>query len=273
MRDRTMWRYFIILLMSSQLFGELNHGRLSIIPEYDRNAVTILISGHKKEALDSFLLSLPADVDSVSLIQSKSQGELAFIPLPVITKGNVKWIETPTDKSDFAIMVLTKPFKSVGHRHFDYDLQFSSSIETMDIEVQEPMGATSFNLSGFDGEKIQDPHGQTTHQAQLTQVASGKIIPIRLEYENPQGKTTRNILQEMMTMSRKASANRPPSEPIKRHKLYTWEPLIAVGVLTLLIFIVMKMNQTAPTTSTSCKNCGTRLKPTDNFCSSCGEKN
>ena len=243
MRDKTMWRYFIILMVSTQLFGELNHGRLSIIPEYDRNAVTILISGHKKDASNSFLLSLPADVDSVSLIQSKAQGELAFISLPIITKGSINWVETPTDKSDFAIMVLTKPFKSAGHRHFDYDLQFSTTVETIDIEVQEPMGATSFNLSGFDGEKTQDPHGQTTHQALLTQVASGNIIPIRLEYENPQGKTTRDILQEMMSMSQQQQSKPiQPNQKVKRHQLYVWEPLMAVGVLTLLIILVMKIN-------------------------------
>lgn len=267
-----MWRIFFITLFIGQLFGNLKHGRLSIIPEYDRNAVTVLISGHKVEATQSMMISLPTDVDSVSLIQSEANGDLSFQALPIISENNQKWVKTPTDKSDFAIMILTVPFKGPGHRHFDYDIQFSSLVESIDIEVQEPMAATSFKLKGIQGDPIQDPHGQTTHQTQLSQLNPDSKISIQLEYENPQGKTTRELLQEMMNMSQNAPTNRQPPQEIKRHKLYVWEPLIAVGVLTVLVIIFMKMNQTTSQNSITCNNCGQRLKSSDNFCSTCGDK-
>jgi hypothetical protein len=58
------------------LKGDLSHGRMSIIPEYDQNNVTILFSGHRADDTPktAFLFTVPLDVDSVSLIKSNANG-------------------------------------------------------------------------------------------------------------------------------------------------------------------------------------------------------
>ena len=42
-----IFTYFLFLFGVMHLKGEMKHGRMSIIPEYDQNMVTILFSGHR----------------------------------------------------------------------------------------------------------------------------------------------------------------------------------------------------------------------------------
>jgi hypothetical protein len=257
------------------LRGDLSHGRMSIIPEYDQNNVTILFSGHRLDETQKmpFYFTVPLDVDSVSLIKTNTNGELDFVLIPTRLIKDLKWVEVSPDLNEFAFMINSTKFTEPGNRHFEYSLSFSEVIGEFNLEIQEPLPAENFEYSGFQGEKEQDAHGQTTHSIQWQNILENETKLISISYSNSRGLTTRSALAELMTLSQKEDLpNKQPINKIKRHKLYIWEPLIALAVVTLFIVIIMMVYQNGKTNSLTCHNCGQKRTRLDNFCSGCGEK-
>ena len=268
--------FIIFILGVVNLKGDLSHGRMSIIPEYDQNNVTILFSGHRAENTQktAFLFTVPLDVDSVSLIKSNSNGEIDFIPIPAQLIKDLKWVEVSPDLNEFAFMINSTKFPKPGNRHFEYYLSFSEMIGEFNFEIQEPLPAENFDYSGFQGEKKEDAHGQTTHSIQWKNILENETKLISISYSNSRGLTTRSALAELMTLSQQDAPpdEQPINKKIKRHKLYIWEPLVALLVVTLFIAIIMMVYQNGKTNSLTCHNCGQKRTRLDNFCSGCGEK-
>ena len=267
--------FILFILMVVHLRGDLSHGRMSIIPEYDQNNVTILFSGHRLDETQKmpFYFTVPLDVDSVSLIKTNTNGELDFVLIPTRLIKDLKWVEVSPDLNEFAFMINSTKFTEPGNRHFEYSLSFSEVIGEFNLEIQEPLPAENFEYSGFQGEKEQDAHGQTTHSIQWQNILENETKLISISYSNSRGLTTRSALAELMTLSQKEDLpNKQPINKIKRHKLYIWEPLIALAVVTLFIAIIMMVYQNGKTNSLTCHNCGQKRTRLDNFCSGCGEK-
>ena len=256
------------------LKGDLSHGRMSIIPEYDQNNVTILFSGHRADDTKktAFLFTVPLDVDSVSLIKSNANGELDFVLIPARLIKDLKWVEVAPDLNEFAFMINSTNFPKPGERYFQYELSFSEMIGEFNFEIQEPLPAENFEYSGFNGEKTQDAHGQTSHSIQWKNIVENETKLISISYSNSHGLTTRSALAELMTSLQKEGLPKQPIKKIKRHKIYNWEPLVALLVVTLFIAIIMIVYQNDKTNALTCLNCGQKRTRLDNFCSGCGEK-
>ena len=266
--------FILFILGVVNLKGDLSHGRMSIIPEYDQNNVTILFSGHRADDTQktAFFFTVPLDVDSVSLIKTNSNGELDFVLIPTLLIKDLKWVEVSPNLNEFAFMINSTEFPEPGNRQFEYSLSFSEVIGEFNLEIQEPLPAENFEYSGFQGEKAQDAHGQTTHSIQWQNILENETKLISISYSNSRGLTTRSALAELMTLSKKEDLPKQPINKIKRHKLYIWEPLIALAVVTLFIAIIMMVYQNGKTNSLTCHNCGQKRTRLDNFCSGCGEK-
>jgi hypothetical protein len=257
------------------LKADLSHGRMSIIPEYDQNNVTILFSGHRIDDTQRtvFLFTVPLDVDSVSLIKSNAAGELDFVLIPTRLIKDRKWVEVAPELNEFAFMVNSTNFAKPGERYFEYDLSFSENIGEFNFEIQEPIPAENFNYSGFQGEKTKDAHGQTNHSIQWKNILGNETKLISISYLNSRGLTTRSALAELMVLSQqKTDSNQQPiNMKIKRHRLYIWEPLLALLVVILFITFIIIIYQNGKTNSLNCHNCGQKRTRLDNFCSGCGE--
>lgn len=266
--------FILFILVVVHLRGDLSHGRMSIIPEYDQNNVTILFSGHRLDETQKipFFFTVPLDVDSVSLINTNTNGELDFVLIPTLLIKDLKWVEVSPNLNEFAFMINSTKFPEPGNRHFEYSLSFSEVIGEFNLEIQEPLPAENFEYSGFQGAKEQDAHGQTTHSIQWQNILENETKLISISYSNSRGLTTRSALAELMTLSKKEDLPKQPINKIKRHKLYIWEPLIALAVVTLFIAIIMMVYQNGKTNSLTCHNCGQKRTRLDNFCSGCGEK-
>ena len=266
--------YILSLIGVGLLYGGISHGRLSIIPEYDQNMVTILFSAHRSEedAQSSFLFSVPSDVDSVSQIETLPDGDLNFIRLPALEKDGMKWVEVPQKLIEFAFMINCSPFPIPGPRTFEYNLSFSQTVQNLNLEIQEPLAAEKFVYDGFVGKSSTDAHGQTTHAVELNSISAKSKRFFSFSYLNPRGLTTRSALAELMTLSQQEGRPVQPMKKIKRHKLYIWEPLAALGVVTLITAIIMMVFQNGKNNSLTCTHCGLKLNSGDKFCPGCGEK-
>jgi hypothetical protein len=266
--------FLIFIIGAVRLFGDLNHGRMSIIPEYDQNMVTILFSGHRESVTqnNTFLFTVPSDVDSVSQIKTNPKGELEFVLISTRFIKGLNWVEVPKGLDEFAFMINSTKFPEPGNRYFEYELSFSETVIELDFEIQEPLAAENFEYTGFKGESSQDAHGQTIHSIQWTNIPQNNVHMITFSYMNTRGLTTRSTLNELMKLSQPDVQVEIPPQKIKRHSLYIWEPMIALAVVSLFTMLVLNYYQNGKARNLNCLNCGNKLSELDKFCPECGEK-
>lgn len=251
--------------------GEITDGRLSILPEYDQNVVTILFTAKRgiENAKSSLYFSVPDDVDTVSEIETLPDNNINFNVVSTKNINGKKWVEISDDLIEFAYMIHSSPFPKPGQREFKYNLSFSQEVTNLNLEIQQPLAAEKFRYKGFDGQESRDSNGQISYSAKLENIPNGSNRFITISYVNPLGLTTRNVLKELMSLSQQKEIRQEPVKKIRRHKLYIWEPLFALGVLILITAIVM-MNTTVK--SLNCSNCEQKLNSNDKYCPKCGEK-
>ena len=268
MRLRLIYLFFILVKITN---GEITNGRLSIIPEYDQNLVTILFTAQRgiKDQKSPIYFSVPDDVDSVSKIETLPNNQINFYVIPTKTIDGKTWVEISPDLVEFAYLINSSPFLKPGPREFEYNLSFSQQVTNLNLEIQKPLAAEKFRYIGFDGQKSSDSNGQTTYFVELDNIPTGSSRLIKISYENPLGITTRDALQELMSISEQKKLPQNPVKQIRRHKLYIWEPLFALGVLSVIIAIVI-MNSSVQ--SLNCSNCEQKLNSNDKYCPKCGEK-
>lgn len=270
-----IFKYFICIISICVIKADLSHGRLSIIPEYDQNRVTILFSGHRTDQFNQelFLFSVPHDVDSVSLISTKSDGRLEFITELTMEKNGLKWVKVSKDMIEFAYMINSSKYENSGERNFEYEISFSEKVQSLNLEIQQPLSAENFSYTGFNGETSDDAHGQINHTVKLESIDAFQKRLISFSYLNRRGLTTRGVLADLMNLSQQKESIDVPRKKIKRHKLYSWEPIIALGIVTLFIALILFKNRNHQLRHHNhCSQCGQQLNLADKFCAECGEK-
>tara|TARA_B100001996_G_C18624207_1_gene579056 strand:+ start:218 stop:1024 length:807 start_codon:yes stop_codon:yes gene_type:complete len=266
-------KYSTILIIWFSLFGNLSgsweQGRLSIIPEYDQNHITILFSAVRSSTFleDEIRFSVPDNVDSVAYIKKRDDGKLEFILYPTYKDSGLNWAKIRLEAREFAFMINTQKFNNFGNRDFNYEISFSHPITDLFLEIQEPLAATNFSYSGFTGKKNIDENGISTYSTNLVDILPNENIMVALSYNNIRGETTQNILSELTLKSEEES-----SIKINRHKLYIWEPIITIGVISLFTIFIMIFIENNSLKLDYCSNCSQRIKDKSNYCPKCGEK-
>ena len=265
-------RPLYLLFLLSCLFG-MDNGRLSIIPEYDYNGVTILFSGQRDSTNIGKLLSVtvPANTDSVFRIITSDNKNIIFKPINLISRNGHDWIDIPPQIGRYSFIIKTRSFVGLDRRNFNYNMIFSFFIRNLFLEIQQPLGSHNFVHSESDATVESDQHGIRSYTIKLDQIPANEPHSIWIEYDNPRGITSLELLSEMMSMSPKDEKEFEPVKNIIRYKLYIWEPLIALVVVTIIITIIMVLLK-EKIKEKACLNCAVLLKETHKFCPSCGKK-
>ena len=112
--------FFIFSLIKGE---EINNVRMSIVPEYEQNLTTILLSIERInfDEENDFSLTLPYDVDSVFIIEKTNDGKLVF---KNISYDKTKNETTVLPKREIALMIKTKKYAQASRRYFNYNLSF-----------------------------------------------------------------------------------------------------------------------------------------------------
>ena len=262
--------YLLILL--SYLYG-MNSGRMSIIPEYDYNGVTILISGQRDSTNKGKLLSVtvPATTDSVLRIFTDNNNEIYFEPQNIVVRNGHRWIDFPPEIDRYSFMIKTRSFSGSGRRNFNYDLIFSFPVSNLLLEIQQPLGSKNFSHSESEATVESDQHGMRSYTVKLSQIPANEPREIWIKYDNSRGITSLALLAEMMSTVPQVEKEVEPKNSIIRHKLYILEPLIALAVVTIIIAAILILLKEKLMTKT-CLNCSQRIAAKDKFCPNCGNK-
>jgi hypothetical protein len=264
----------IIFFLINFLKSEEYYVRVSIIPEYEQNLVTVLMSYDRLNNVNSDVLSftVPNKTDSVYIINRGMKNQLGFNSVNYYNMNGYKWVDISNIEKENAYMIITNKYEVKGRRQFNYQLLFSEQIKQIDIELQEPLVAENFNYTGFKGEKLTNNKGQNSYKKTLFDFPKNQSLNLFFEYINNSGNTTKTELNKSSISSDnnkpKFSKNR---QKINRYSLYTFETLLALFIITaLIVLIILILNNRG--SILKCTKCGHNIIVNDLFCSKCGEK-
>lgn len=275
MKKSIYYLFGLILLPYFIQAKGLEYARVSIVPEYEMNNFVLFISGSTDSlGMDGPLqFTIPAETDSLMQIIFKGENDVDITKYPFEKRNNKGWVQLDAIKGQFAFMAVTSHIHAPGKRDYSYPMEFNQPIHTLTLEIQEPPMATQFHSSEIDAEIENDPHGQKIHRINIHKYVPNTTKTIHVSYVNERGITTKEMLQEMMGNPSSGTQNieAPFREPIKRHSLYLWQPIVIVLSLGFIIGFLF-INQKNINESLKCPSCNNPISRDDSFCSHCGEK-
>ena len=268
--------FFLILmfLLVNILQSTENYVRISIVPEYEQNLTTVLISVNRSNLDEDkeLFFTLPDDVDSVYLINRNKNNQLSFTSIEYIIKNGLKIVTIMPNKKEAAYMILTNRYQTIGKRNFNYRLFFSEKINELELELNEPIMAENFSYTGFLGEKFIEKDKQKSIKKRYLELLKNKIVHISFEYINKKGTTTKAEIDEILRSDNSKDFNFDKNKKIvKRYNLYVWETFFALFLICIFILVILFI-QNNSLKIYRCLECGFKVKNSDLFCSKCGEK-
>tara|TARA_S200000501_G_scaffold98676_1_gene92078 strand:- start:97260 stop:98018 length:759 start_codon:yes stop_codon:yes gene_type:complete len=243
-------KYTIIQVVLLSLSSAIDYVRIAIIPEYDNPWVTTLISGRNfsDPITNKIQMTIPNKPDTVFSINVSKDGNLEFNDERYFYINGIPTVITKNNISEFAYMINGEGYTEPGDRKFLYQISFSEEIKQLELEIQEPLGGENFSYSGFFGKEDEDSQGIVSHKTILRNVPADLKREISLSYQNNTGLNTNQILGKKIIDKEKFDNEIITNKKkIIRHKLYTWEPILALIVITIIAYFTLRMKRVSDT--------------------------
>ena len=283
-----MKQYLIILSFVGVLSAQnssFNSFDVVIYPEYYFEGIMAEVDADVKE--NKFPLTLrmniPTSSDSVFFVSGASSNDTNVKTLSILKEGKSSYIEVNVEESRFRLFIFYDLMKNKDERSGLFELKLNHSIDDAHLIIQEPLVAENFTFSEKDFESFQDQHSLNFRRIHLNNYKANTSKRISFGYRNPTGNISINLLQTRL--SNDESINSAPQmsssiNPPVRHKLPIWQPLLILGVVSVLVgwmFSVQLKNEKAGVETTRksgkfCTYCGNPVQSKNKFCANCGGK-
>ena len=252
---------------------------VNIYPEYYYEGVMVEMEAIivSEEESVSISITLPSEADSVFLIRGIPGPDSEVIPLVIEADEPFKTVEFGISDSQFRLFVFYNPFKSGHERSLLWPVGSNLKMKGVHLAIQVPVMAEDFVISKDVSSEERDQHGILFKKIHLGNIPANKVETIEASYFNSSGRTTMENLRTQLEQPQ-AQSSQPLIEhdKPKRHTLLLWEPLVILGVLSIIIGIMYYTSNknigTPKGYKNVCSSCGSRLKDNGKFCSNCGEK-
>ena len=272
----SLFSFFVILNGQVSPFKSYD---VVIYPEYYFSGVMAEIEGEilpDNLPLDLQFLA-PSNTDSVFYVGGNSENP-TIETLKVFNKGSKKYINKELNESRFRIFVFYGIDKKGTNRSSGFEFEVNHSIDDAHIVVQQPLVAENFIFSDDPSENFTDQHGINFKRIHLNNYKKNSIKTVTFSYDNPSQDISINSLQKDLSTAPSQSPQ-ASSKPI-RHKLPLWQPLVVLGVVSVVVSSSFYFNSkregsediTKPSKGKFCTKCGEKIKKDDKFCSNCGER-
>ena len=263
----------LILTAQESPFEELD---FAIFPEYDRPGVLILMDGKLRQDVLPITLEflIPDEADTVGA--TFSEGDEELFEVAVVERVDGKWavIDIPKGNKILRTGFYYDPFTDSVERNIEYLIELNQPLEHFHIQVQKPLTAESFRNDDPTAEKTGDPsHGFTNYTILVNGLAVGEQKRISFSYQNPSGKLSMEVLQQMMAAEPSSSSGDDSSlqtsvnehDESFKHTMPTWQPLLILSTVALIVGVVY-----ATQNKRLCPTCKTPNSGRSKFCSYCG---
>jgi hypothetical protein len=272
---------------------------VSIWPEYDQPSVFVNYEGELAENV-----ALPATVNMVlpkgfqvnSACEIDANGQHTVVNHTENT-GDNPGVSYPTGKKNTHIEFYFNPIEGAGKRDLSYKFVAPGAVDSLVIDVQQPLRANGFAVTPAAKQTLSDKQGFKYHRFEYSNVTAGQTITFNMSYEKADAKPSVEPQQATSGSTATASAGGEYALPLV---------LLGLGFVGLAAFFFMRPRgrsqrrvayaasggqaprrkgavvspraanaPVAPAvTQTSagfCTKCGTRLRAGAAFCSSCGQ--
>ncbi len=282
--------------------------RLSIWPEYDDPRVLIMLRGEMapRQAFPaSITLPIPKGAEIIGAGMISEQNELLLHPHQVLPGDTQDSLQLNLPVPRFFVEFYYNPFTTSGiEKRFVYPTPTTYPIEVFEVDIQQPLKATSFALDPSPMERLTDNQGFTYHQFIYRDVREGQSPTFTISYtktvptpsvpkpqptpqptekERPRADHTLVSLGILAgaillfagwawlvrgSQRRPRSATAPSSQPVSMS-----DTLLAVLQEDTQTHITANASPTPQQTRVInfCAHCGRKLVPDDRFCSGCGK--
>jgi hypothetical protein len=275
----------------------LDQLQIEIWPEYDRQAVLVIyrgvVSGDVSSGPIALSLRIPTRVGEPNAVAVQEGAQLFEVPYERLQAG--EWatirfsINTPTFQLEYYDPELGLADRA---RKLEYIWPADVAISDLQIIVQQPAGASGFELSlPFSPARL-GADGLSYHQAALGSVPAGEPLPLDIRYERATGGLSVDLIKGAQALD---------LEPVQADSglsSTTWLTggLLLIGFVGALVYwygatkrargsrpekasrararrrVSKPATEKAPASKRApfCHECGSKSQPDDRFCRSCG---
>ncbi len=257
-----------------------------VYSEYYFDGIMVEVNGEVKTGSLPLNLEMgvPVSTDSVFFVSGTAETESEVKTLSVLKTNNRSFIQVSVLESKFRIFVFYPINKEGSDRSGVYNLEINQHVDDAHIAIQEPLVAENFTFSEKDAETFQDQHGLNFRRIHIHDYRANKRKSITFTYQNPSGEISINKLQEMLSEENVGTGqpNQPTvSEPPVRHKLPLWQPLVLLGIVSVAVGFMFRVQQKSElkdkainkseiTQGNYCPQCGSAVQAEHKFCANCG---
>jgi hypothetical protein len=257
-----------------------------VYSEYYFDGIMVEVNGEVKTGSLPLNLEMgvPVSTDSVFFVSGTAETESEVKTLSVLKTNNRSFIQVSVLESKFRIFVFYPINKEGSDRSGVYNLEINQHVDDAHIVIQEPLVAENFTFSEKDAETFQDQHGLNFRRIHIHDYRANKRKSITFTYQNPSGEISINKLQEMLSEENVGTGqpNQPTiSEPPVRHKLPLWQPLVLLGIVSVAVGFIFRVQQKSElkdkainkseiTQGNYCPQCGSAVQAEHKFCANCG---
>ena len=276
---------------------------ISVWPEYDHPGVLVIFNAQLGEEDIPAEVRFPVPERSRFALVAGSTDTTAnrMIPIPIQDAETGKEIQFTAVQPSFHVEFYFNPFPESGaHRHYQYDFTSNLPIDSLLIDLQQPMAAENFSAEVPVDRRMEDSHGLIYHRRQISSLPAGESIHIEAHYDNPSGQMTNNLLQNQMGGSQQMGGTMPPGQGQDGGGTSrNFWILGLVGVLVVGVLFYVSRSGKGPSESTEqpesngvekreesspegdgtpkgdvkyCIYCGTKLQSSARFCTNCGKE-
>ncbi len=251
-------------------------------PEYDHPGVLVTFSMSADEASlpIEFEIELPEGAKMALKTNPLPNGEQELVPQIIEEADGKTVMPVKMENTMHYIQFYYNPFDPESQRQLDYRLAASADLPAFSVIIQENLAAENFSSSLTEPERVRDEFGFTYQRQIFSGLKSGEALNVMIKYENPGGRFSVDVLQEIMAQHSEfgMGAGEQPSRDSAVRGLNRWQmilvPLSAVGfiVVVLLMFRTSRKQQSRKNTVQYCTECGAALDKEQSFCPACGHK-
>jgi len=275
---RNIFAVLFILLLIPATYGNAQN-EISVIdsltidlwPDYDRPSVLVLLTGRLPDdtrfpATVTVPLAKNAQLNAVARIDGRDG----------IMKDDISSIPGPSDMLMFITPDLQFrveyyiPYTVNGNqRLFDYAWLADIAVNNLQLKIQQPKAATSFDVKPAAIDIVTGGDGLTYHAFSPRAVLAGQSFSVHLEYEMTTTRLSANMLPparaESQVTGELSRSDTGPRTNWAILAIIAGSLFIITGVVWLL---ASRRNQMEPYKPHSQKP---RKQPRDKFCRDCGE--
>ena len=182
---------------------------VSLWPEYDEPRLLVRQKGELADGVSlpaTLRFPVPAGAEGHTACAIDETGK--HLPRQwEMTSGDNPVLSYSVDKRSTDNEFYLQSFEGTGRREFTYKVRLPGAVDSLLVEVQQPLRTTNFSVSPAAKQTVSDKQGFQYHRFDYTNLAAGQEITFTVSYEKADAKPSVERQQNAATAQPGADSN------------------------------------------------------------------